>query len=98
MSNLTQEFEPPTLCMNTKELTLKNFIDKAYNNFKDNGKFDDLNNEELTTFFLLESKNLLTEILYANRKGNLYIQNDKIKRLFKNIGILTKINDIDLKE
>lgn len=82
--------------MDTKDLTLKKYVDLAYNNFKDNGYFDDLNNDELTSLLLMESKKILTEISYAKCKNQMTIQGEKIKRLFKNIGILAKINDINL--
>ena len=98
MSSLAQEFEPPTLCMVTKELTLKEFINLSYHNFKDKGDFDDLNDEELTTMLLLESKNLMTGTIYSNHKNQKYKRNEYIKRLFKNLVILTKINEIDLEE
>lgn len=84
--------------MDTKILTLNEFIEKAYNNFKDRGHFEDLNEEELTTMLLIESKNLLNQISYANHKVLETIQSDILKRIFKNIGILAKINDINLEE
>ena len=46
----------------------------------------------------MKSKNYINELLYANRK-NVDIKRDKIiEEIFKNIGILVKINDINLAE
>lgn len=84
--------------MEKKDLTIKEYIDKVYYNLKDCGNFDDLNNAELTTFLLLKTKNLLNECLYAHQKNKKELQNDNIKKLFNIIGILAKINDINLVE
>ena len=80
-------------------MELKNSIDLTYNNFKDKQSYyDDLTNAELTNVILIKSKNYINELLYANRK-NVDIKRDKIiKEIFKNIGILVKINDINLVE
>lgn len=79
-------------------MEIAKYVDLVYSSFKDNGRFDDLTDDELTTLLLMESKSLIIEVLYANRKNQKMIQNDKIKRIFKNIGILAKINDINLDE
>lgn len=80
-------------------MELKKYIDLIYNNFKDKQSYyDDLTNAELTNVILIKSKNYINELLYANRK-NVDIKRDKIiKEIFKNIGILVKINDINLVE
>lgn len=81
------------------EMELKEYIDLIYNNFKDKQSYyDDLTNAELTNVILMKSKNYINELLYANRK-NVDIKRDKIiEEIFKNIGILVKINDINLVE
>lgn len=79
-------------------MKLKNYIELKYNNFRDSIFYDDFNDEEITTKLLFESSNLLSEIIYLNRKREKDIQNKKIKELFNKIGILTKINNIDLVE
>ena len=81
------------------EMELKEYIDLIYNNFKDKQSYyDDLTNAELTNVILIKSKNYINELLYANRK-NVDIKRDKIiEEIFKNIGILVKINDINLAE
>lgn len=80
-------------------MELKEYIDLVYNNFKDKQSYyDDLTNAELTNVILMKSKNYINELLCANRK-NVDINRDEIiKEIFKNIGILIKINDIDLVE
>lgn len=80
-------------------MKLKEYIDLAYNNFKDKQSYDDdLTNAELTNVILMRSKNYINELLCANRK-NESIKRDKIiEEIFKNIGILVKINDINLVE
>ena len=80
-------------------MELKEYIDLIYNNFKDKqSHYDDLTNTELTNVILMKSKNYINELLYANRK-NVDIKRDKIiEEIFKNIGILVKINDINLAE
>ena len=80
-------------------MELKEYIDLIYNNFKDKQSYyDDLTNAELTNVILMKSKNYINELLYANRK-NVDIKRDKIiEEIFKNIGILVKINDINLAE
>lgn len=80
-------------------MELKEYIDLTYNNFKDKQcYYDDLTNAELTNVILIKSKNYINELLYANRK-NVDIKRDKIiEEIFKNIGILVKINDINLAE
>ena len=81
------------------EMELKEYIDLTYNNFKDKQSYyDDLTNAELTNVILMKSKNYINELLYANKK-NVDIKRDKIiEEIFKNIGILVKINDINLAE
>ena len=79
-------------------MELKEYIDLVYDNFKDKGCFDDFTNSELTTMLLMESKNLINGVLCENHKRNKTLQNEGIKKLFKNIGILVKINNIDLLE
>ena len=78
-------------------MELKEYIDLTYNNFKDKQSYyDDLTNAELTNVILMRSKNYINELLYANRK-NVNINRDEIiKEIFKNIGILVKINNINL--
>lgn len=80
-------------------MELKEYIDLTYNNFKDKQSYyDDLTNAELTNVILMKSKNYINELLYANRK-NVDINRDEItKEIFKNIGILVKINNINLAE
>ena len=80
-------------------MELKEYIDLIYNNFKDKQSYyDDLTNAELTNVILMKSKNYINELLYANKK-NVDIKRDKIiEEIFKNIGILVKINDINLKK
>ena len=80
-------------------MELKEYIDLIYNNFKDKQSYyDDLTNAELTNVILMKSKNYINELLCANRK-NVDIKRDKIiEEIFKNIGILVKINDINLAE
>ena len=80
-------------------MELKEYIDLIYNNFKDKQSYyDDLTNAELTNVILMKSKNYINELLYANKK-NVDIKRDKIiEEIFKNIGILVKINDINLVE
>lgn len=80
-------------------MELKEYIDLIYNNFKDKQSYyDDLTNAELTNVILMKSKNYINELLYANKK-NVNIKRDKIiEEIFKNIGILVKINDINLAE
>lgn len=80
-------------------MELKEYIDLIYNNFKDKQSYyDDLTNAELTNVILMKSKNYINELLYANKK-NVDIKRDKIiEEIFKNIGILVKINDINLAE
>ena len=78
-------------------MELKEYIDLTYNNFKDKQSYyDDLTNAELTNVILMRSKNYINELLYANRK-NVNINRDEIiKEIFKNLGILVKINNINL--
>ena len=80
-------------------MELKEYIDLTYNNFKDKQSYyDDLTNAELTNVILMRSKNYINELLYANR-NNVNINRDEItKEIFKNIGILVKINNINLVE
>ena len=80
-------------------MELKEYMDLTYNNFKDKQSYyDDLTNAELTNVILMRSKNYINELLYANRK-NVNINRDEIiKEIFKNIGILVKINNINLVE
>ncbi len=80
-------------------MELKEYIDLIYNNFKDKQSYyDDLTNAELTNVILMKNKNYINELLYANKK-NVDIKRDKIiEEIFKNIGILVKINDINLAE
>ena len=80
-------------------MELKEYIDLIYNNFKDKQSYyDDLTNAELTNVILMKSKNYINELLYANKKNG-DIKRDKIiEEIFKNIGILVKINDINLAE
>ena len=80
-------------------MELKEYIDLTYNKFKDKQSYyDDLTNAELTNVILMKSKNYINELLCANRK-NADIKRDKIiEEIFKNIGILVKINDINLAE
>ena len=80
-------------------MELEEYIDLIYNNFKDKQSYyDDLTNAELTNVILMKSKNYINELLYANKK-NVDIKRDKIiEEIFKNIGILVKINDINLAE
>ena len=80
-------------------MELKEYIDLTYNKFKDKQSYyDDLTNAELTNVILMKSKNYINELLYANKK-NVNIKRDKIiEEIFKNIGILVKINDINLAE
>lgn len=81
------------------EMELKEYIDLTYNNFKDKQSYyDDLTNAELTNVILMKSKNYINELLCANRKNGNVNQDEIIKEIFKNIGILVKINDIDLVE
>lgn len=80
-------------------MKLKEYIDLAYNNFKDKQSYyDDLTNAELTNVILMKSKNYINELLCANRKNVNINRNEIIKEIFKNIGILAKINDINLVE
>lgn len=81
------------------EMELKEYIDLTYNNFKDKQSYyDDLTNAELTNVISLKSKNYINELLCANRKNGNVNRDDIIKEIFKNIGILVKINDINLVE
>ena len=81
------------------EMELKEYIDLIYNNFKDKQSYyDDLTNAELTNVILMKSKNYINELLCANRKNGNVNRDEIIKEIFKNIGILVKINDIDLVE
>ena len=80
-------------------MKLKEYIDLAYNNFKDKQSYyDDLTNAELTNVILMKSKNYINELLCANRKNVNINRNEILKEIFKNIGILAKINDINLVE
>lgn len=80
-------------------MKLKEYIDLAYNNFKDKQSYyDDLTNAELTNVILMRSKNYINELLCANRKNVNINRNEIIEEIFKNIGILVKINDINLVE
>lgn len=80
-------------------MELKEYIDLTYNNFKDKQSYyDDLTNAELTNVILMKIKNYINELLCANRKNVNIVQDETIKEIFKNIGILVKINDIDLVE
>ena len=81
------------------EMELKEYIDLTYNNFKDKQSYyDDLTNAELTNVILMKSKNYINELLCANRKNGNVNRDEIIKEIFKNIGFLVKINDIDLVE
>ena len=80
-------------------MELKEYINLTYNNFKDNQSYyDDLTNAELTNVILMKSKNYINELLCANRKNENLNRDEIIKEIFRNIGILVKINDIDLVE
>ncbi len=80
-------------------MELEEYIDLIYNNFKDKQSYyDDLTNAELTNVILMKSKNYINELLCANRKNGNVNQDEIIKEIFKNIGILVKINDINLAE
>lgn len=81
------------------EMKLKEYINLTYNNFKDKQSYyDDLTNAELTNVILMKSKNYINELLCANRKNRNVNIDEIIKEIFKNIGILVKINDINLVE
>lgn len=83
--------------MKTKDLTIKEYIDLVYDNFKDKKwRFDDLTNDEMVKWLLLDSKSLITNVIYHNHKRENDLRDENIKKLFKNIGILAKINDINL--
>lgn len=80
-------------------MELEEYIDLTYNNFKDKQSYyDDLTNAELTNVILMKSKNYINELLCANRKNGNINRDEIIKEIFKNIGILVKINDINLAE
>lgn len=80
-------------------MELKEYIDLTYNNFKDKQSYyDDLTNAELTNVILMKIKNYINELLCTNRKNVNIVQDETIKEIFKNIGILVKINDINLAE
>lgn len=80
-------------------MELEEYIDLIYNNFKDKQSYyDDLTNAELTNVILMKSKNYINELLCDSRKNGNVNRDEIIKEIFKNIGILVKINDINLAE
>lgn len=81
-----------------KIMKLKDYIELKYNNFRDSVFYDDYNDDELTSKLLFDSSNLLSEIIYLNRKREKETQDEKIKDLFEIISILTKINNINLED
>ena len=88
---------PLLSAMETKDLTIKEYIDLVYDNFKDKKwRLDDLTNDEMVKWLLLDSKNIITNVIYHNHKRENDLRDENIKKLFKNICILAKINDINL--
>ena len=88
---------PLLSAMETKDLTIKEYIDLVYDNFKDKKwRLDDLTNDEMVKWLLLDSKNIITNVIYHNHKIENDLRDENIKKLFKNICILAKINDINL--